>query len=142
MGLPKSNYFEEWMFYFTEQVFAGKSKFDWAQIISDNIHTQLIELKTKKYFTMTSYLVYMLAKNQPLPGLIMKGEIRNGPGQVKVYDCYPQLHYQDIAQREKSSPAYAVGQYEHVNDASTMHLVRLMQGGLHIRLSEQVTTLV
>lgn len=93
MGLPKSNYFEEWMFYFIEQVFAGKSKFDWAHIISDNIHTQLIELETKKYFTMTSYLVYMFAKNQPLPGLIMKGEIGNGPGQVKVSDCYPQLHY-------------------------------------------------
>lgn len=28
MGLPQSNYFEEWMFYFTEQVFVGKSKFD------------------------------------------------------------------------------------------------------------------
>lgn len=39
MGFPHSNLFEEWMFYFTEQVFNGKAKFDWAQIISDNIHT-------------------------------------------------------------------------------------------------------
>lgn len=72
----------------------------------------------------------------------MKGEIGNGPDQVKVYDCYPQLHYQDIAQREKNNPAYAVGQYERVNDAFTMRLVRLMQRGLHIRLSEQATNLV
>lgn len=91
---------------------------------------------------MTSYLVYMFAKNQPLPSLIMKGEIGKGPGQVKVYDCYPQLHYQDIAQKEKNSPAKAVGQYERTNDAFTMRLVRLMQGGLHIRLSKQATILV
>lgn len=79
MGLPQSNLFEEWMFYFTEQVVAGKSKFDWAQIISDNIHTQLIELEEKKYFTMSSYLVYIFTRHQPLTGLIKKGEIENGP---------------------------------------------------------------
>lgn len=142
MGLPQSNFFEEWMFYFTEQVFAGKSKFDWAQIISDNIHTQLVKLKEKRHFTMTSYLVYMFARHQPLPRLIKKGEIENRPNQVKVYDYYPQLHYHDIAQREKNKPAYAIGQYERINDAFTMRLVKLMQGGLHIRLSEQATILV
>lgn len=142
MGLSQSNLFEEWMFYFTEQVFAGKSKFDWAQIIGNNIHTQLVELEEKKYFTVTSYLVYMFARHQPLPRLIKKGEIGNGPNQGKVYDCYPQLHYYDIAQREKNNIAYAIGQYECVNDAFTMHLVRLMQEGLHIRLSKQATTLI
>lgn len=89
MGLLQSNLFEEWMFYFIEQVFTGKSKFDWAQIISDNIHTQLVELDEKKYFAMTSYLVYMFARHQPLPVLIKRGEIGNVPNQVKVYDCYP-----------------------------------------------------
>lgn len=58
-----------------------------------------------------------------------------------MYECYPQLHYYDIAQREKNNIAYAIGWYERVNDAFTMRLVRLLQRGLHRRLSEQAIIL-
>lgn len=75
---------------------------------------------------MSSYLVYMFARHPRLLGLIRLGEIGNGPGQVKVYDRYPQLHYYNIKQREKNNIAYVVGQYEHLNDAFTMHMVSWM----------------
>lgn len=56
----------------------GKVRLDWAQIINDNIHTQLLQLVEKSYFTMSSYIVYMFVRHPRLLGLICLGDIGNG----------------------------------------------------------------
>lgn len=38
MGLPTTDFFQKWMFYFIEEIICGKTKFHWAKIISDNMH--------------------------------------------------------------------------------------------------------
>lgn len=78
---------------------------------------------------MRSYVVYALARHIRYKGLICKGEVGIKKGQLKVYDCYPQLRL-----HEK--------QFRRVNDMFTMYLTRLLQGGLHMRLSKGAMALV
>lgn len=79
---------------------------------------------------MTSYLVYAVARFVVYKRLICKGEVRNGPRQHKVYECYPQLNMHKIEH------------YRRVNDAFTMYIIRLLQGGIHKGLSKEATKLV
>ena len=44
IGLWDSHDFEGWMFVFINMVCEGKQHIDWAEIISDSLHRQLIEL--------------------------------------------------------------------------------------------------
>lgn len=87
-------------------------------------------LERTKSFYVTSYLVYMLSRNIKYKGPIRKGEVGNKQGQHKVYECYLQLHLHEKAQ------------YRRVNDIFTMCLTRLLQGGVHKRLSKEAMSLV
>lgn len=79
---------------------------------------------------MSSYVVYALARHIRYKGLICKGEVGIKKGQLKVYDCHPQLWLHENQH------------FRRVNDVFTMYLTRLLQGGLHIRLSKGAMVLV
>lgn len=49
------------MFYFIEEIIRGKTKFNWAGMISNYLHEQFVVIKRTSQFYMTSYLVYLLA---------------------------------------------------------------------------------
>lgn len=55
MGLPTSSLFEEWMFYFLEEILHGEAKFHYAKI--KNMHNQFVVVKKNLEFYMTCYLV-------------------------------------------------------------------------------------
>lgn len=55
----------------------------------DNLHVQLIQVKTDPRFYMTSYLVYLLAAQATFLGLKTKGSLTDP--KVRVYNHYPQL---------------------------------------------------
>lgn len=79
-------------------------------------------MEKTRTFTMTSYVVYMLAKNFKCKGLTCKGVVGNELRKLKVYDFYPQLRLSNTSH------------YNWVNDAFFMYIVRILQGDLHIRL--------
>jgi len=89
MGCPQSANFEPWMFFYIEEIISGKRMIDWAEMISSNIDDQLKGLQETKTFYMSSYVIYMLTRNERYLGLNCKGRVGNGEGQFKVYDCYP-----------------------------------------------------
>lgn len=60
MGLLISAYFQEWMFYFVEEIIHGKTKFYWVGIIRNCLHEQFVAIKKTSRFYMTSYLIYLL----------------------------------------------------------------------------------
>ena len=61
VGLWDSHEFEGWMFLFMNMIYEGKQHIDWAEIISDSLHRQLMGLQENDYFYMTSYLFYAIA---------------------------------------------------------------------------------
>lgn len=75
MGFPTVTLFENWMFYFIEEIFRGKNWFHWVKMISDNMHEQLTEVKKTSCFYMNSYLVYLLAAKFPYKGLFCAREL-------------------------------------------------------------------
>ena len=54
-------------------LYEGKQHIDWAKIISDSLHRQLIELQANDYFYMTSYLFYGIASTKIWPRLNQQG---------------------------------------------------------------------
>lgn len=129
-GSPQGVVFETWMFYYVEEISLGLKMINWAKLISDNLDVQLRNLERTRTFYMSSYVIYMLAKNIRYKGLICKGEVGNKRDQLKVYDWYPhlQLHEKEHHRR--------------VNDGFLMYLTRLLQGGTHKRLSKEAMALV
>ena len=71
---------------------------------------------------MSSYVIYMLAQRINYDGLRCKGLIGSRTQQLKVYECYPQLHL------------YSKDDYIRVNDAFAMRIVRTLQKRLLVRL--------
>lgn len=118
------------MFYFIETVTHGKNAITWARLISNNIDQHLRRLMRTRKFYMSSYVIYSIARNYEYLGLIYTGVVGRRPGQIKVYDCYPQLNHPPKQH------------YRNVNDASTMHIMRKLQGGLQERLSLEAQALV
>ena len=41
MGVSQGMKFENWMYYFIDEIVNGKGKFDWARIISEILELQL-----------------------------------------------------------------------------------------------------
>lgn len=78
------------MYYFIEEISKGMT-INWAKIISDNLNFQLRGLEKTQTSSMTSYLVYVLARF-----VVYNGLICNELGQYKVYECYSQLHMSKI----------------------------------------------
>lgn len=88
MGLPTTIYFQEWMFYFVEEILRGKAKFYWAGIISNYLHEYFMAVKKTSRFYMTSYLVYLLADKTQYWGLFKPPNTKPGR-ELKFYDRYP-----------------------------------------------------
>lgn len=89
IGLPTSSIFEEYMWYFMEEILRGEEKFHWVKLISDNIHNQIFLVKKTKEFYMTSYLVYLLAIKFPCKGLNFVRKFGTKKGKKPMYKYYP-----------------------------------------------------
>ena len=74
-------------------------------------------------FYMSSFLIYMLASIQLLPGL---PRLQEFPDDVKCYEFYPCLQLQN---------SYV--DYAKINDAFTMRICRELQGCLERRFNEE-----
>lgn len=122
--------FENWMYYFIDEIITGVKMFNWSKMISDSLHEQLVNFEETKTFHMSSYIVYSLARYYKYPGLTCKGVVGNGEGQFKAYDCYLQLQL-----KEKSH-------FRRAHDAFLMYITRLLQGGTHQRLSHEAKSLI
>lgn len=58
--MAKGMQFENWMYYFIDEIENGKRKFDWARIIRENLESQLRTVQNQKQFYMRSYLFYLI----------------------------------------------------------------------------------
>lgn len=114
MGLPTIVYFQEWMFYFMEEILGGKAKFYWARIISNCLHKQFVVVKNTLRFYMTSYLVYFLVDRTQYRCLFRAPDKALGR-ELKFYDKYPQLQFRNLKR-----------DYCIVNDAFIGHMIRLL----------------
>ena len=56
MGLAQGTQFENWMYFFIDEIEKGKRRFDWARIISENLELQLRTVQNQRQFYMGSYL--------------------------------------------------------------------------------------
>lgn len=132
MGCSHTVNLETWMFFYIDEIMDANGLIDWARLISHYLHEQLKDLKERKYqsFFMSSYVIYMLARRGGFDGLPAKGVTGCGPAQLKVHECYPQLHLHNVSS------------YKLANDTFTMYLTRLMQKELHTKVSPQARALV
>lgn len=132
MGCPHFVNYETWMFFYIGKIVNSNALIDWARLISHYLHEQLKNLKEKRSqsFFMSSYLFYMLMRRGGFDGLPAKGIMGCGPTQLKVHECYPQLHLHNV------------NSYRLANDTFTMYLTQLMQKKLHVRVSPQANALV
>lgn len=55
-GKPDCRYSHPWMFQHMTIILIGKQYFDWAQILLDNIHKQLIDVHKKRNFSLPPML--------------------------------------------------------------------------------------
>ena len=62
MGLAQGMQFENWMYFFIDEIQKGKRRFDWARIISENLELQLRTVQNQKQFYMGSYLFYLIVR--------------------------------------------------------------------------------
>lgn len=86
MEEPQGMLFENWIFHFIE-VLVRMVMINWEKVISDNLNMQSRNLERTKTF----YMIYLFVKNIKYTGLICKGEVGNKKGQLKIYECHPQL---------------------------------------------------
>ena len=125
MGLAQGMQFENWMYFFIDEIEKGKRGFDWAKIISENLELQLRTVQNQRQFYMGSYLFYLIARLYKSLGLKALGEVGSGPGQYLVHECYPQLHLHNNKD------------YKIFCDAFAMKTVRILQGTPAKRLSSK-----
>lgn len=87
------------MFFFISKVMNANALVDWARLISHYVHEQLKNLKEKKTQSvyMSSYVIYSLARTGGFDGLPGNGPMGCGPTQLKVHECYTQLHLHDTS---------------------------------------------
>ena len=122
-GCPHSNHFETWMLYFIHKIW-NKKQFDWASIINNYLHEQLIDVLHRKKFYMTSYLVFLLALQNIFLG-INKND-RFGEVQPGVYNFFPQL---EMIESEKH--------FCNVNDGFTFTIIRRLHDEMERRISNE-----
>ena len=60
MGIAQGMQFENWMYYFIDEIENGKRRFDWARIINENLELQLRTMQNQKKLYMGSYLLYLI----------------------------------------------------------------------------------
>lgn len=122
MGIPTIAYFQDWIFYFIEEIIRGKEKFHWATMISNNLHEQFLAVKKTSQFYMTSYLVYLLVDPFPYKGLFVAQSPTPGR-ELKLYDRHMQLQYQNFKD------------YYPVNDVFIRHIIKLLVGDFERRVT-------
>lgn len=132
MGCSHTVNFETWMFFYIGEIMNANELIDWAKLINHYLHEQFKDLKERKSqsFFMSSYVIYMLARREGFDSLPAKGIMGCGPAQLKVHECYPQLHLHNVSS------------YKLANDTFTMYLIRLVQKELHTRVPPQARALV
>lgn len=91
---------------------------------------QLRRLVPTKSFYMSSCVIYSLARCYEYARLSHRGIVRRGPREIIVCDSYAQLHHPPKRH------------FKMVNDTFTMHITRILQGGIHQRLSLEAQELV
>lgn len=86
-GLKSAGVLESWMVHVINKIERGIN-YHWARIISAMIEKQMRDVLESKKFTMSSYVMYLLARFYPYRGLDPKGTFR----QDVIYEVYPELH--------------------------------------------------
>lgn len=115
MGILTTTYFQDWMFYFIEEIVMGKTRFNWAGMISNCLHEQFVVVKKTSQFYMNSYLVYLLTDPIPYRCLFFVQSL-TPRRELKVYDRKPQIQYHNFKKY-----------YCRVNDAFIRHIIRLLR---------------
>lgn len=72
---------------------------------------------------MSSYVIYTVARCYEYAGLTHRGIVGRGLREIRVCDSSAQLHHPPKKH------------FKIVNDAFTMHITRILQGGIHQQLS-------
>ena len=76
MGLAIAGHLSTFMVNFIEKIKIKNMPLDWATTLSENLCEQLGEVKDKKKFYMTSYMVYLLAaRAKNYPSLYKRGSM-------------------------------------------------------------------
>lgn len=130
MGNPQGAPFKMWMYYFIDKITSGIKMFNWSRMISDNLHEQLINLERTKTFYMSSNVVYLLKRTYRYTRLICQGVVGNGENEFKSYDFYPQLQLCKKAH------------FRRAHDSFLMYITRILQGGMHQRLTHEAKNLI
>lgn len=74
MAILENRHLNIWMVHFIDIIKIAKMPIDWATILSDNLHEQLVGVQVDPIFYMTSYMVYLLAARMTnYLGLYKKG---------------------------------------------------------------------
>ncbi|KAH9294656.1 hypothetical protein KI387_038244, partial [Taxus chinensis] len=127
-GLPSARIFHPWMYQFICIILAKKEFVDWATIISNTLHKQLIEVKMTGCFYMTSYLTYAVARRKLFSGLETRGVM--GPSN-SVFHYYPQLSFKNSSHH-----------FRRVNDAFTFRVIRNLNRNTEERFSKEAMSVI
>lgn len=60
-GNPHMFHWENWMYYFIQKIVEGDIFIDWADLIAEKLHKELLNVTNLTSFYMSSYLIYILA---------------------------------------------------------------------------------
>jgi len=122
---PNVGAFKNWMYGIIRMVECSDDKPLWVKIISDSLDEGMRNLGGKmNMFHMTCYVVYAYAFRGTFNGLQTIGKVKSNPGDVNIWEHYPQLKRRESLQH-----------YRRVNDSFSMHLVRTMEEDRAKRLS-------
>lgn len=119
-------HFHPWMFQYMTTILIGKQYYDWSQILLDNIHNQLVNVrKTKKLF-FTSYVIWVAAQAGQFPRLQTKGKLEEGEKQKRVWEYYTQLPL-----------SQAKLHFKRVNDAFLFQVFIKLIGDVGYRINQE-----
>lgn len=80
MVSPQTASYEPWMWYYIKEMTRGADIINWARLVSDNLHEQMMNVEQTKTFYMSLYLIYILARYGKYNGLNCRAPI--GPAEV------------------------------------------------------------
>jgi hypothetical protein len=103
---PQSAPFKSWMYCFIDEINSRVKMFNWSRMISNNLDEQLRNLESTKTFYMSYYIIYLLARSYKCSGLICKGMVETGEGELRSYDYYPQLQLSEKSHFKRVNNAF------------------------------------
>ena len=63
-GNEHAFHWESWMYFFIQKIVEGSKLIDWVEMIAENLHKGLVEVKNFGPFFLSSYLIYILAASK------------------------------------------------------------------------------